>query len=1143
MNGSKIATLLVAVLMIASILYVVGDARAFSGAIETASIEEYTIDGDGDGRINFLGISIPVDVTDIDDDEYLVVAIGLWDETTTTMIASQQSYIYPSNGFTGLVWVDFEFSGRTINASGIDGPYRIAIDLSYASWSIWPPILVDSTTYDTQGYAHDEFETPNPFTLDLPSWTWDLIDEDDNGLYEWLRVNATIDAIDGDTVTIWTDWSFDSGPTFASTSFEHDLEVGDDQDVQLLLDGRLISGFASEDIAYWADVTVSTSDAYSQSGSLSTIDALNSSDFEPYVISIVDDEVDWEPLDVNDDGLTDFLKVFYNTSVSETAKYAIEIVVLNQNGTEIMSPQSYEGFLIEGYEQTIITFIDAYDLYTERELGPYEVVLYENPDTYNKWPNYTSIDQILLGNLSIDIDVEELNHPVEVVYVSGYVLDEDGLPISGADVETMSIELDWHWESDNYTTTDSEGFYHVDDITPGLFSMHVESGPGYFPTTRTIVDLASNMTAMNITLYRTMPENSTISGQVFDMMENPVADVELMLIRQDSGPWNYSSTDVNGNFSFNAKEGDYFVLGMFDDGDILNLSFAPASAGPNETVHIDMTLDFTIDTSVDMEMTGAMGVEFVDWNSVDMQWNIDFSTATAVMMVEFLYMIDLSFGNVNGYIDAEETTLVETIMGLEFLGGALGDQSGMYSLDLFCVDGIGYYVPADNVDFAVSDPVGPIFDMDRTMGMSVSFADGESYWSIADESSHDVYFEVDYSDPESEFGQMTLEVKAPEGFILTGTNDPANVTIDGFNRVTVTAGGVPDPDEDIESVLVRLTFSQETGEDTGSIHGYAVLDDEIDHSGIEVELLDGGLEVLDSVDTGTTGEFTFLDLEPGDYNLRGSMAGYNDAYASVTVVAGEMAEVELTLLPEGTVLETGTIAGTVVTQAGLPIGGASIDIFSPSDDDTVLDSAETVANGTFEFLEMDAGEYRLEISAYGFSDKTVYVLLNAGEIKDIGEIELVSDNPVGYVTGILHDTDGSGISGVTVEVRASGSDTVLGEDETDSLGEFLIDGLEDGDYNLTFILDGTVIGHADVTVVDFVGDAGIIVIDLASIDFTDDELPWMWILLILAIVAIVGVALAMKMRKPKTSQPMKFEEPPTDTVPVEEELPPPPPEY
>jgi len=79
-----------------------------------------------------------------------------------------------------------------------------------------------------------------------------------------------------------------------------------------------------------------------------------------------------------------------------------------------------------------------------------------------------------------------------------------------------------------------------------------------------------------------------------------------------------------------------------------------------------------------------------------------------------------------------------------------------------------------------------------------------------------------------------------------------------------------------------------------------------------------------------------------------------------------------------------------------------------------------------------------------------------------------------------------------------------------------------------------------VTVVDYVGDAGIIVIDLASIDFSDDELPWLWILLILAIVAIVGVALAMKMRKPKTSQPMKFEEPPTDTVPVEEELPLPP---
>jgi hypothetical protein len=41
-------------------------------------------------------------------------------------------------------------------------------------------------------------------------------------------------------------------------------------------------------------------------------------------------------------------------------------------------------------------------------------------------------------------------------------------------------------------------------------------------------------------------------------------------------------------------------------------------------------------------------------------------------------------------------------------------------------------------------------------------------------------------------------------------------------------------------------------------------------------------------------------------------------------------------------------------------------------------------------------------------------------------------------------------------------------------------------------------------------------------------------------IAIAGVAAAVKMRKPKTSQPMMFEEPPTDTVPVEEELPLPP---
>lgn len=1137
MNYTRVSALLVALLMTASLLFAAGGVRAFDAAIEAGMIEENAEDPDEDGRINFLVISVPVNISAIEDSEYVVLSGELMDEFEMVTIASETLYAYPDDGFVGIVWFDLEFSGRAINASGIDGPYHVLIELSYADWSTWPPILYDTEIHETEYYAHDEFETPNPFTLDVPSWTWWVVDDDEDGLYDWLEVNVTIDAIDGDTVTVWTDWAVDCCPTFASASMEHEIEVGDDQVMPLRLDGRLINGLANGEVAYYAFVTVQTSDPYTQMGSITT-GLLNSSDFEPYIISIAGD-IEWEPMDVNQDGLMDFLKVYYNTTVTRTDKFSLEAELLDPNGTEVLSPQSFEGYLIEDYEETVITFIDANDIYEERTLGPYDLRIYEHPDRFDKWPEYLSIEPMLLGNISIEtLDLEQLNHPVADLQVSGYVVDEEGVPVVGATVETMSIDFDWLWETNDDDVTDLDGFYMVEDVLPGLFSMNVEA-MGYFPATHTIADLTSNVTELNITLWRDTPQNGTIMGIVSDTMGDPVPGVDMMLVRENSGMVNFTTTDGSGHYEFDVREGDYYVWGYVEDSGIVNLTYGAATVEPNSTVMLNLTMSVIIFLGSEMEASGSMAISFHDWDSAAMEWHVDFGSSGAAMMAEYFFMVDLTFGNADGVIDWSEAELVTDVIQSEFLEGEMGTQSGLYSLDLFSVDGIGYYVPPGSVAFELSDVTGPVWEKED-LQMHLSFSNGASYWPVAEATTHDVFIEAEYASPESSFSQMVLEVTAPAGFVLTDTNDPANVTIDGLNHVIVTPGGTPDPDSDDTSVLVRLTFASESGEETGSIYGTAVLEDEGDHSGIEVELLDSDLAVLDSVTTGATGEFMFPDLEPGTYNVRAGAAGYIDAYASAEVVAGEMSEVELTLALEGSAVGGGNISGVVVTEAGLPIDGASVDLYGPDDDSTPSESFETGPDGAFEFEDLDSGEYRLEMSADGFNDKTLHVLLNDGEAKDLGEIELVSDSPVGYVTGTLQDIDGSPIAGVTVEVRASGSDTILADGDTDSDGDFMIVGLEDGDYNLTFVLDGDVIGHADVTVADHVGDVGTIVIDLSAVTEGDTDIPWTLLLLAIAVIAIVGVVAALKMRKPKSPQPMKFEEP---SAPEDEYLPPPPPDY
>ena len=1128
MKVSRVVSLLVSVLMIASLLYVAGGSVGFDGSIVPSSIEEHLEDGDGDGKANFLVVTVPVHIYEVVLWESARVYGELYDSSGTFLIDTCLVDLDVEEGDSGLMYADLTFSGRAINASGIDGPYLVEVELQYDDGWAWPPIysVYDSASYDTATYAHDEFETPDPYTI--TDMSWDVVDDDDDGLFDWLRVNITVDADDGDDLVCQTSWG-----TYATTETEHAVEAGADQTVTVLLDGRLVNGFALEDYAWSVNVDLSTSDGYTESDGIST-DPISSSDFEEYPVRIVDD-IGWETVDVNDDGLTDFVKLQYNVTVGATAKYRIGAEVENDNGTTLTWPDNFEGFLIADYEETIITFVDGADIYESRDGGPYHITVTEQPGAYNLWSDYTYIHGVDLGWLTIDtLDVDDMNHPMSL-QVAGFVLDDTETPIDGAYVEAESYDLDWMWDGYDDGMTPGDGSYELTGLVPGYLRI-VASAADCFPQILVVEDFHENLTDLNITLESMGPENSTIVGTVTDLEGDPVSGASVVLMRAGSGMFNGTYTDSEGNYSIDVKPGDYTLFAVYSDpytGDV-NLSYAPVTATPDETVEQNLTMDMTISGDVEMSASGLIELTLNDWNNANMNWRVDFAPETTEMFTEFFLMLDIEYGNADGFLDPAEADFFMA----EFFGGDLSMTSGMYSLDMFSVDGIGYFVPPGGVEMTVSDVTGPVLNERDDLSFNVAFSDGYAYWTIADADTHDLYVEVEYNSAEGDSIDLVFEVAAPAGYVLTGTNDPVNVDVDGVSRVVVTPGESPDPDE-VESALVVLTFARETSVDTGAIHGVATLEDDTDHSGIQVDLMDDDLTVLDSATTGPTGEFAFPNLEPGEYQLRANMSGYVDAYASATVVAGEVIDVEMELAAVSPVPELGSISATVVTEAGLPIAGAVVDLYLPSDSTTVLESRETGAAGTFVFTDLEAGEYRLEVSADDFDDTTVYVLMNSGEDKVLVDIVLESESPVGYITGVLEDADGDPIEDVLVEVRLSGSDDVLGDDETGSDGVFLVEGLEDGDYNLTFLLDGEVIGYADVTVEDFVGDAGTIVIDLGSVG-DETELPsWLWMAVILALVVAVVAAVALKMRGRAPKEPKSMQM--AQQAP-EEELPPPPPE-
>ncbi|MFH1842311.1 MAG: proprotein convertase P-domain-containing protein [bacterium] len=73
----------------------------------------------------------------------------------------------------------------------------------------------------------------------------------------------------------------------------------------------------------------------------------------------------------------------------------------------------------------------------------------------------------------------------------------------------------------------------------------------------------------------------------------------------------------------------------------------------------------------------------------------------------------------------------------------------------------------------------------------------------------------------------------------------------------------------------------ETG--SGSISGQAILEGEMDHSGILIEITPGD----DSVVTGPAGEFTLTGLFPGDYQLQAHHDGWASAVLDLSIADGQ----------------------------------------------------------------------------------------------------------------------------------------------------------------------------------------------------------------------------------------------------------------
>ncbi|RLF43172.1 MAG: hypothetical protein DRN29_10480, partial [Thermoplasmata archaeon] len=141
-------------------------------ALFTGNYSDYGVDEDGDGLYDYLILEAEINVSE---SGYYEIFGNLY--RNGTFIDEARNFTYLDEGVNS---VQLEFDGVTIYTSNLDGPYIVNLSIPFG-YGI-----------STSAYSFTEFQRPGASIKDIVSDTG--IDADDDGLYDQLQVNISINA-------------------------------------------------------------------------------------------------------------------------------------------------------------------------------------------------------------------------------------------------------------------------------------------------------------------------------------------------------------------------------------------------------------------------------------------------------------------------------------------------------------------------------------------------------------------------------------------------------------------------------------------------------------------------------------------------------------------------------------------------------------------------------------------------------------------------------------------------------------------------------------------------------------------------------------------------------------------------------------
>lgn len=273
---------------------------------------------------------------------------------------------------------------------------------------------------------------------------------------------------------------------------------------------------------------------------------------------------------------------------------------------------------------------------------------------------------------------------------------------------------------------------------------------------------------------------------------------------------------------------------------------------------------------------------------------------------------------------------------------------------------------------------------------------------------------------------------------IAGNYSFVNVT-PGIYNVSVIASGFQSQAKSVmtepnQASVVNFTLIANPGSISGTVR------DSSDNTAVplaNLELLDSNGVFIATTTANGSGQYTFNDLAPGNYQVRSFATNYSTTTVSSTVTAGNTTITNIFLEPN-----PGSIQGTVVDSDTMAaISGATVQAVNSQN--VIVAAATTDGSGQFGFDSLLRGSYSLIFTANGYATQNLGAIVNSNTTTIVNAF---LSKLAGALAGTVQDPNAVAIPDATVTIFQN--NIQIGSVVTDVNGNYMVPGLPPGSYTV-----------------------------------------------------------------------------------------------